>query len=197
VIPNGVDERFYHADPTLFVQEYGVRDFVLNVGHIGTGRKNVLSLVRALKNIDHPAVIIGKVQENAYSRQTLNEAALNPNIRIIEGLANDSPLLASAYAAARVFAFPSRYETPGIAALEAGLAGASVVITPYGGTRDYFGNDAIYVEPDSVDSIADGIRRALQSERSTALRERIRREYLWPVVAEKTAAAYRAALART
>ena len=40
------------------------------------------------------------------------------------------PVLASAYAAARVFALPSWFETPGLAALEAALAGCSVVITP-------------------------------------------------------------------
>ena len=48
--------------------------------------------------------------------------------------------LASAYAAARVFALPSWFETPGLAALEAGLAGCAVAITPYGSTRDYFGD---------------------------------------------------------
>ncbi len=34
-------------------------------------------------------------------------------------LDHDDPLLASAYAAARVFALPSWFETPGLAALEA------------------------------------------------------------------------------
>ena len=32
VIPNGVEDRFAHADPNLFVERYGVRDFILNVG---------------------------------------------------------------------------------------------------------------------------------------------------------------------
>jgi len=43
-------------------------------------------------------------------------------------------MLASAYAACDVFVLPSMFETPGIAALEAGLAGAKIVITKYGGT---------------------------------------------------------------
>ena len=46
-------------------------------------------------------------------------------------LDHHDPLLASAYAAARVFALPSWFETPGLAALEAALAGCSVAITPY------------------------------------------------------------------
>jgi glycosyltransferase involved in cell wall biosynthesis len=194
VIPNGVEMRFRDADPAVFVERYGVRDFVLNVGHIGSVRKNVLSLIRALKDIDRPAVIIGKVQRNGYSERCLQEASQNGNITIIEGLANNSPMLESAYAACRAFALPSYFETPGIAALEAGLAGANIVITPYGGTKDYFADQAIYVQPRSVASIAAGIREGMNRPKENALRERIEREYLWQRVAEKTAAAYRKAL---
>ena len=62
-------------------------------------------------------------------------------------LDHDDPLLASAYAAARVFALPSWFETPGLAALEAALAGCAVVITPYGSTREYFGGLVAYARP--------------------------------------------------
>ena len=192
VVPNGVHERFATADPEPFIREYGLRDFVLNVGHIGTKRKNVLNLIRAMRGIDSPLVVIGKVQQGAYAAQCLREAKENPRVRIIEGLPNDSPMLASAYAASKIFALPSAFETPGIAALEAGLAGAKIVITPYGGTQDYFGQDAVYVEPGSPSAIADGIRSAIAESPSTTLRDRIAREYMWQRVAEKTAEAYRA-----
>ncbi len=190
-VPNGVHERFYEADPTLFTREYGLRDFILCVGHIGSARKNVLALVRALATIDHPAVIIGRVHQGPYASQIMEEAARNRNIMMIDGLPNDSPMLASAYAACDVFALPSLFETPGIAALEAGLAGARIVITPYGGTREYFLGYADYVEPSSVASIAKGIEHALNRPKNDPLREHIRREYLWQRVAEKTAAVYR------
>jgi glycosyltransferase involved in cell wall biosynthesis len=191
VIPNGVESRFEHADPSLFMKEYGLRDFILCVGHIGSRRKNVLSLIRALAGIDHPAVIIGQVHHNSYSESCLREAARNRNIVIIEGLANDSPMLESAYAACDLFTLPSLFETPGIAALEAGLAGAKVAITPHGGTREYFGDLADYQEPTSIASIASGIERGLNRKKDSRLREHIRKEYLWQAVAEKTAAVYR------
>ena len=191
VVPNGVDPRFADADPSLFIETYGIKDFVLNVGHIGTGRKNVLNLVRAMKDIEHPLVVIGKVQQGSYADAILEEAKANPRITIIEGLPNDSPMLASAYAACKVFAFPSLFETPGIAALEAGLAGAKVVITPHGGTRDYFRDEAIYVEPTSVESIKRGIEQSLKEPTSALLRDRILREYTWKSIAEKTATVYR------
>jgi glycosyltransferase involved in cell wall biosynthesis len=196
VIPNGVDARFEEGDPGLFRRRYGLEGFILNVGHIGHGRKNVLTLIRALGEIDHPAVIIGRIIKGPYGDACVREASKHKHIRLIEGIENSSPMLASAYAACDVFVLPSLFETPGIAALEAGLAGAKVVITPYGGTREYFEDLAVYVEPTSVASIRDGIRQALSTRRSTALRERVRSQYLWPRVAESTAAAYRSLLGR-
>jgi glycosyltransferase involved in cell wall biosynthesis len=194
VVPNGVEDRFDQADPEPFVRAYGVRDFVLNVGHIGSPRKNVLAFIRAMKKVDAPAVIIGKVHRNAYAEQCLREASENPRITIIDGLPNDSPMLASAYAACNTFALPSMYETPGIAALEAALAGAKIVITKHGGTVDYFQDMATYVEPTDVDAIARAITRTLEAAPSPALRQRMRDEYLWQRVSEKTAEAYREAL---
>lgn len=196
VIPNGVDERFAHADPALFKKTYGIDRFVLNVGHTGHVRKNVLALIRALSQIDHPAVIIGRIVRTPYGEACLREAGKNKNIILIDSLDNDSEMLASAYAACDVFAMPSLFETPGIAALEAGLAGAKIVITPYGGTKEYFGTMAEYVDPHSVDSIREGIVRALQAKRDECLSVHIRKEYLWPRVAEKTAAAYRTIINR-
>ena len=191
VVPNGVDERFYTADPTPFVEKYGVRDFILNVGHTGHARKNVLALIRALAGIDHPAVIIGRFISGEYGDACRREAAKHRHILLIDGLDHSSEMLASAYAACDTFVLPSLFETPGIAALEAALAGAKVVITPYGGTREYFGDLAGYVEPSSVASIRDGIRGALERKKGTELREHIRKNFLWQSVARKTAEAYR------
>lgn len=191
VVPNGVDIRFAEATPDLFEREYGLRDFVLNVGHIGSGRKNVLNLMKAMRDIDRDLVVIGKLQSGGYAEACLDEMRRNKRITIIDGLPNDSPMLASAYAACALFALPSLFETPGIAALEAALAGARIVITPYGGTREYFGEDAEYVEPESIESIATGIRRALSIPPPSGLRERIARDYSWRRVAERTAEVYR------
>jgi glycosyltransferase involved in cell wall biosynthesis len=191
IVPNGVEERFYHADPALFKKTYGIENFILNVGHIGPGRKNVLGLIRALAAIDRPAVIIGRIEDNEYSRQCLLEAKKNPRIRVIESLPNDSDLLASAYAACDVFVLPSQFETPGIAALEAALAGAKIVITRHGGTHDYFGDNALYVDPASIADIRQKILTALKKPQTSALRERVRKEFLWERVGEKVLKVYR------
>ncbi len=191
VIPNGVEARFEHGDPTLFKKKYGLKDFILNVGHIGPERKNMLNLIRALKQIDHPAVIVGKVTDSPYARQCMEEAASSKNILVIPGLDNDSSMLASAYASCDVFALPSLFETPGIAALEAGLAGAKIVITPFGGTKDYFGTMAEYVDPYDVESITKGIQSTLDRKKDEALKSHIKKEFLWSKVAEKTLSVYK------
>jgi glycosyltransferase involved in cell wall biosynthesis len=190
VVPNGVEERFAQAAQNLFEREYGIKNFILSVGHIGPERKNVLRLIEALEYINHPAAIIGRIEDTPSGRACLERAKRNPRLLIVDAISHDSMLLASAYAACNTFVLPSQFETPGIAALEAALAGAKIVITPFGGTRDYFGNNAIYVNPNSVEDIAKGIQTALERKKDTALSEHIRKEFTWNKVGEKTKQVY-------
>lgn len=194
VIPNGVDGRFYTARPDAFRERYGGDDFVLTVGYFGRGRKNTLGLIRALGKMGLRGIIIGGAEDPAYFDLCSREAGKNPKILIIPGLPAGSDLLASAYAACRVFVLPSLYETPGIAALEAGLAGANIVITKHGGTTEYFGSWAEYVEPRSEQSIIDGTRKAWEKGRTSDLREHIRQNYVWDRIGGQLLEAYRSAL---
>ena len=191
VVPNGVEKRFYDSDPSIFIKQYGIENFILNVGHIGPERKNVLNLIKALENIEQPAVIIGRVENNNYSRMCLQLAKKNPRLLIIDNIPNDSELLMSAYAACDTFVLPSQFETPGIAALEAALAGAKIVITKFGGTEEYFGTYADYVEPNSIQSIQDAIRNSISREKDNTLREYVKKEYLWENIAEKLLEVYK------
>src|SRR5205085_2575717 len=79
--------------------------------------------------------------------------------RWVPAVAHDDPLLASAYAAARVVALPSWFETPGLAALEGALAGRAVVVTPYGCAPEYFGDMAVYVRPGRPTKLAQALSR--------------------------------------
>ncbi len=191
VIPNGVSPEFYRADPALFRQKYGRDNFILYVGHIGPERKNVLRLVQALEQIERPAVLIAPLLETGETPAVREALHRNPRITLIEGLANDDPLLASAYAACEVFTLPSQFETPGRAAMEAALAGAKIVITPHGGTREYFRDWAIYPDPYSVESIRRAILTALEQPPQPELREHIKANYPWDVIARKTLEIYR------
>jgi glycosyltransferase involved in cell wall biosynthesis len=192
-LPNGVDERFANATPDLFVKEQGMKDFVLYVGHIGPARKNVLPMLRAVAALGVPTVLIGPVSDTGYANQCMKLVRATPTIKVIPGLAPDSLLLESAYAACDTFILPSLYETPGLAALEAGLAGAKVCITRHGGTREYFADLATYLEPASEQSILNALKQALARKKDTALRDRIRENYLWPRAGEILARIYQSA----
>jgi len=192
-LPNGVEERFAAATPELFIQEYRLKDFVLYVGHIGPARKNVFPMLKALKTLGVPAVLIGPVSETGYAKQCMKLVADTPTMKVLPGLDPDSPLLASAYAACDTFVLPSLYETPGLAGLEAGLAGAKVCITRHGGTQEYFSEHATYLEPASEESILNAIKQTLTRKKDSALRDRIRENYLWPRAGETLAAIYKSA----
>jgi glycosyltransferase involved in cell wall biosynthesis len=196
IVPNGVEERFAFAKPELAEREFGVKDFILSVGHIGPERKNMLCLIEALEQIDHPSVIIGRVDKTPAGQACLERAKQNSNLLIVDALSHNSMLLASAYSACSVFALPSQFETPGIAALEAALAGAKIVITPFGGTKEYFENDAVYVDPYSSNNIADGIRTALKKSATPKLANRIKQEFIWKRVGEKTKQLYERVLSK-
>ncbi|HOQ30439.1 MAG TPA: glycosyltransferase family 4 protein, partial [Armatimonadota bacterium] len=195
IVPNGVEERFADGDPELFRRTFGIREpFVLNIARIER-RKNQLRLIRALKGTGIHLVIIGREAERDCVEACRREGG--DNVTFLPPIPHDDPLLASAYAACRVFALPSLLETPGIAALEAGIAGARVVTTPIGGGREYFGDHALYVNPYSVSDIRAKVLQAWNSAGDgEALQQHILRHFTWRRVAEKTLEVYERVLQR-
>ncbi len=190
VVPNGVDLRFAGANADLFHSKYDVRDFVLFVGDAAAPRKNLLPLLKQFKPSDPPLVIIGDFDKSDYSTSCLNIISAQDNIHYLGPVDHNDPMLESAYAAAKVFTLPSQFETPGIAALEAALAGCNIAITEVGGTREVFREQAEYIDPESEDTIMQAIRAAYQKQTSDTLKNRIKHEYSWATVAGKTIDAY-------
>lgn len=189
VVPNGVEPRFADARPDLFRARHGDDPFVLYVGRVEP-RKNVLGLVRGARRAGLPLTVIGDPvpghEPYAEECRRLGGAA----VRWLPRLEHQDPLLASAYAAARVFALPSWFETPGLAALEAALAGCAVVLTPHGPTREYFGALVRYARPDRDRAIAQALRAAWEDGPNPGLQDHVREHYLWSQVARTTADAY-------
>ena len=105
-------------------------------------------------------------------------------------MAHDDPRLASAYAAARVLALPTWFETPGLAALEAALAGAAVVITPFGSTTEYFGDRVAYARPDRPRALEQALLKAWSEGPDPDLARHVATHYLWSIVARSTAEVY-------
>ena len=193
IIPNGVDEKFSNAHPGPFIEKYGLKDFILIVGRIEP-RKNQLNVVRALKDIKQDVVIIGDYVPAYKDYYDACRREAGKNVHFMGGLPHDSGLLPSAYAACNTFLLATWLETPGLAALEAALAGAKVVITNQGAAPEYFLDYVSYVSPDRLRDIREKTLKTAGQSKDSRLKAHIQQNYLWPVVAKKTVAAYREAL---
>lgn len=189
VVPNGVDPVFADAKPDLFQEKFKLQNFILCLGRIEP-RKNQLQMVRALSSTNIPVVFIGAPvhRYQAYYEACRREAG--KSMYFLGAIPHDSGLIASAYAACQAFLLASWLETPGLAALEAGLAGANVVITQEGATREYFREFAAFVDPLDSSGIRKAAAKAFNSPKDARLKEHIQKNYLWSHTAAETLAAY-------
>ncbi len=189
VVPNAAAARFAAATPSAFVQAYGLRDFVLFAGRIEP-RKNQLGFLQAMRGTGVPVVIVGDAVPGQEPYLDACQAAADGKVTFLSRLDHEGELLASAYAAARCLALTSWFETPGLAALEAGLSGTPLVVTDRGCTREYFGDWARYVSPSDRVAIRREVLAAYYEERSAGRASHISRHFSWQAAALATASAY-------
>ena len=106
VVPNGVLPAFCRAQPDEFHHRFGAFPFVLSVGRIEP-RKNTLGLIEAARRLELPLVVAGEAPAGFDRYEAVCRRAAGDRTIWLGRVAHDDPLLASAYAAARVFASPS------------------------------------------------------------------------------------------
>lgn len=187
-VPNAVDPSFAAGNAGAFHAKYGVRDFIL-CSAVVQGRKNQIRLVRAARDLGVPLVLVGS-EEPVYGKRCREEAS--SNVHFLGELRGED--LRNAYAAARVHALASFYETPGLSSLEAAVADTVLVVSDRGCTREYFGDFAHYCDPNSERSIREALRKALDAKPDAHLKETVFREYNWGRTAERTMEGYRRAV---
>lgn len=192
VVPNGVDDLIEDASVSI-PADWPQGDFVLCVSAL-IKRKNLPLLAKVAMECEYPTVLVGPHTDPDVMAELHAIQRTRPGMLYLPGpLAQTDPRLAAAYRRCRVFCLPSNYETPGIAALEAALKGARIVITEVGGTREYFGNDAIYLKPQSTRSLRDALTAGWQLGRpqdAEGVRQKLLSEFSWRAVAEKTMRQY-------
>lgn len=191
LVYNGAEiDIFDNATPDLFVDHFGIRDFVLCVGLV-ENRKNQLMLLNAMRDTGIPVVIVGRNYDRRYFR--LCEKYGAKNTLFIEHLEHRE--LASALKAARVFALPSWMECAAFANVEAALAGCSLVVSNRTSEPEYFGDDAYYCDPANSDSIRDAVVKAYRyyeadAPRRARLQRQFREKFTWENAAQQVLTGY-------
>jgi glycosyltransferase involved in cell wall biosynthesis len=120
-------------------------------------KKNQAMLLYALKDVGVEITLIGSCYEQEYIKVV--NRWVTPRVRIVGELAREEVIRALSHAAVHVL--PAWGETPGIANLEAARAGVRVVVSSDGTEREYFGEDAEYVDPMNPREIRAAVERAL------------------------------------
>ena len=194
VVHYGVDKSFLKAKAEIFINRYKIKDYILCVARFDKKQKNQLGLIRALRASGIPMVFVGKPDKGMENYYELCKKEAPKGTLFIDYLEQDSDMLGSCYAACRTFVVPSKFEYPGIAAMEAILAGCKrIAMTEIGSTKEYYKDFARYFNPYSLNSIGRVIRDTHGSEPSGNMaREYFRKNYLWENYAKKILKTYEA-----
>ncbi|HLK31022.1 MAG TPA: glycosyltransferase family 4 protein [Puia sp.] len=182
-IPNGINTEIFvtdnsiEKDPTMVICAARIE-----------GIKNQLNLIKALNNTHYQLFIIGKPAPNQFSYYHKCKRLAAKNISFIDYLPQHE--LIQYYQKAKVHILPSWFETTGLSSLEAATMGCNVVITDKGYTREYFGEDAIYCDPESPKSIFEGVVSASKLPYNENLKKRILSDYTWEQASLQTIKAY-------
>ncbi|OQA89887.1 MAG: D-inositol 3-phosphate glycosyltransferase [Elusimicrobia bacterium ADurb.Bin231] len=139
------------------------RPYILFVGSIEP-RKNIAKLMQAYRSIKeknyipHELVIVGSGHTNF----------ADAGIELLNGIKclgylSDTELK-TLYQNAEAFVYPSLYEGFGLPPLEAMACGCPVVTSNVSSLPEVCGDASVYVDPCSIDSIADGMYSVLSNE---------------------------------
>lgn len=163
-LPRGVDTG--HFSPARRAEDFytdrlsGSGPVVLYVGRISR-EKNLEPLLAACAGLDRPPrlALVG----DGPDRQALERRWAGPRVAFLGYLAGDE--LATAYASADLFVFPSRTDTFGNAVLEAMASGLASIVAHEGGPAEQIrhGEDGLVVDLDRPGALADAITLALGS----------------------------------
>lgn len=164
-------------------------DYIVCPG-IFAPRKNQISLIKAIKKLNLPVVFLGKKYEAVPKHYEKCRKEANPQMYFLGHISNTDELYWSILKYARVAVLTSDCETPGIALLESAVCGARPAITIYGGTQEYYGITAEYLNPYSNISIRNAVVAAWEKGRLLPNESEHYKRYTWSWVAQLTVAAY-------
>ncbi len=192
VVPNGYS--YYQPSPDMkpLLEKFGLspQQFFIFTGRLER-RKNIKRLISAYENLRRQTdwtgrlVLAGKF---GLGREEIEAAArqsvFNKDI-VFPGYQQKADL-STLVQQASALVFPSLYEGFGLPILEAFALGTPVVCSRTASLPEVGGPGAIYVDPESVESISRGLRLVLEEsrEKRAALRRQQLQKFSWDICAK-------------
>lgn len=189
----GYDKSRFKPQPeariNLVKKKYKIGgDYIIFVGTLQP-RKNVERLIEAYSRLKQniKLVIAGKkgwLYESIFSK--VKELNLGDNV-IFTGYVFDDELPAL-IAGAKAYILPSLWEGFGIPVIEAQACGVPVVVSSTSSLPEIVGESGLLVDPESVDSIASGIKKALDETRINLVQKGFEnvKQFSWETCAKET-----------
>ena len=179
-IHSGINTEFLSCNVT-----YEKGNYILYVGSLNE-KKNFQGVIKGFYNIinkiDCKLLVIGGTS-NTFKKNSKMRAILQeiPEDKILFKEYMDKKKLVGLYRKARLFLFPSFYEGFGFPPLEAMACGCPVVTSNTSSLPEVCGDAAYYVDPYSIENIAQGIYRVLIDEnlRKTLIKKGLERVKLF------------------
>jgi glycosyltransferase involved in cell wall biosynthesis len=198
LIPNGVPPASLQSSAEL-VTRFGAAPgkYFLQVSRIVPEKRqlDLIAAYAALQHSDWKLILVGGLDESAYSNK-VREAAAAAGV-ILTGFQN-GVALQQLYTHAGAFVLPSSHEGLPIALLEALSYGVPVLASDIPANLEIALDERCYFPLGNTAALArllDAVSHSAQSDADRALRrDFVARNYDWNKVAEQTLLAYRAAL---
>ncbi|MGE5611639.1 MAG: glycosyltransferase family 4 protein [Bacillota bacterium] len=149
-------------NPSLFRPWDTKQEMVLTAGRIWDQAKNIAALEAVAHRLDWPVYIAGEDQSREENQLT------TPNVHRLGRLPAEEMRLW--FARAAVYAHPARYESFGLAPLEAALSRCALVLGDIPSLREIWQDAAVFVPPNDIDAIEAQLKLVIADpERREAL----------------------------
>ena len=184
------------------LDKYGVKQpYLLYVGNLYP-HKNLIQVVRALKTMDSPPMLVIASGRNIFwhrFQKLLKDINAQDLVKMVGYVPDDE--LGALYNSAQAYTFPSLSEGFGLPGLEAMAYGTPVLASDISVFKEVYKDAVLYFDPQDIKDIADKIKELAGDEelRSRLISKGKRRvkQFSWNKMAKETLNVYKSVINET